>query len=72
MEHGQNKLKYDQIELLCVWLSIAFFFFFRADIKILQHVSFMGGWIKGNLCVFVKSYAFIFWYFQKYFWFEKY
>jgi hypothetical protein len=43
MEHGQNKLKYDQIELLCVWLSIAFFFFFRADIKILQHVSFMGG-----------------------------
>ena len=42
MEHGQNKLKYDQIDLLCVWLSIAFLFF-KADIKILQHVSFMGG-----------------------------
>jgi len=69
MEHGQNKLKYDQKYGLAL-------LFFRADIKILQHVLFMGGWIKGNLCwreVFVKSYAFVFFgAFQKYFWFEKY
>jgi hypothetical protein len=36
MEHGQNKLKYDQKYGLAL-------LFFRADIKILQHVLFMGG-----------------------------